>query len=43
MAMNSVSLSLMKVKTDNPTEVIWSYKRLSWGKAALMPDLHSAS
>lgn len=43
MAVNSVSLSLMKVKTDSPTEVIWSYKLLSWGKAALMPECRKAS
>lgn len=36
MAMNSVSLSLMKVKTDSLKEVIWSYKLLLWREAALI-------
>jgi len=43
MLMNSVSVSLMKVKTDSPTEVIRSYKLLSCGKAALMPECCKAS
>lgn len=36
MAMNSASMSLMKVKADNLTEMMWSYKPLSWWKVALI-------